>query len=156
MGGAGAVDPDEPYRNEIATNREVISGIIHALHIGCRWEDCPSKYGPHTMVYKRFNRWSKAGIWQSILAGLVEFDAADTQCIDSTTAKAHRCTAGGKGGSKQAIGRSRAGQTTKIHAIVDTKGRIIAFSLTEGSRHDLPPDQSLMEKSLPRRHYWAT
>src|ERR1041385_1187873 len=79
-------------------NREVISGIIHVLHIGCRWEDCPSEYGPHTTVYNRFNRWSKAGIWQSILASLVAFDAADIQCIDSTTAKAHRCATGGKGG----------------------------------------------------------
>ena len=52
-------------------NREVISGIIHVLHIGCRWEECPSEYGPHTTVYNRFNRWSKAGIWQSILASLV-------------------------------------------------------------------------------------
>ena len=40
-------------------NREVISGIIHVLHIGCRWEDCPAEYGPHTTIYNRFNRWSK-------------------------------------------------------------------------------------------------
>lgn len=81
-------------------NREVISGIIHVLHIGCRWQDCPREYAPYTTVYNRFNRWSKAGIWQAILAGLVAFDAAQTQCIDSTTAKAHRCAAGGKGGPK--------------------------------------------------------
>ena len=79
-------------------NREVISGIIHVLKIGCRWEDCPPDYGPHTTIYNRFNRWSKAGIWSGILANLVVFDATDIQCIDSTTAKAHRCAAGGKGG----------------------------------------------------------
>jgi transposase len=79
-------------------NREVISGIIHVLKIGCRWEDCPADYGPHTTIYNRFNRWSKAGIWAGILASLVVFDATDIQCIDSTTAKAHRCAAGGKGG----------------------------------------------------------
>ena len=79
-------------------NREVISGIIHVLHIGCRWCDCPPEYGPSTTIYNRFNRWSKAGIWQTILAGLVSFEAADVQCIDSTTAKAHRCATGGKGG----------------------------------------------------------
>ena len=84
-------------------NREVISGIIHVLHIGCRWEDCPAEYGPNTTIYNRFNRWSKAGIWQSILASLVEFDAARTQSIDSTTAKAHRCAAGGKGGLKNRL-----------------------------------------------------
>ena len=79
-------------------NREVISGIVHVLKIGCRWEDCPSEYGPHMTVYNRFNRWSKAGIWASILEKLVVQDATDIQCIDSTTAKAHRCAAGGKGG----------------------------------------------------------
>jgi len=79
-------------------NREVISGIIHVLKVGCRWEDCPAEYGPYTTVYNRFNRWSKAGIWAAILAGLMVHDAVDIQCIDSTTAKAHRCAAGGKGG----------------------------------------------------------
>jgi transposase len=82
-------------------NLEVISGIIHVLKIGCRWEDCPPEYGPHTTVYNRFNRWSKAGIWANILSKLVVFDAMDIQCIDSTTAKAHRCSAGGKGGPKR-------------------------------------------------------
>ncbi|WP_216856580.1 transposase [Acidisphaera sp. S103] len=81
-------------------NREVISGIIHVLKIGCRWEDCPLDYGRLATVYNRFNRWSKAGIWSAILAKLVVFDATDIQCIDSTTAKAHRCAAGGKGGPK--------------------------------------------------------
>jgi transposase len=81
-------------------NREVISGIIHVLKIGCRWEDCPADYGPYTTVYNRFNRWSKSGIWAGILSSLAVYDATDIQCIDSTTAKAHRCAAGGKGGPK--------------------------------------------------------
>ena len=81
-------------------NREVISGIVHVLKVGCRWQDCPPEYGPHTTVYNRFNRWSKAGIWADILEKLVVFDAMDIQCIDSTTAKAHRCAAGGKGGPR--------------------------------------------------------
>jgi transposase len=82
-------------------NLEVISGIIHVLKIGCRWQDCPSEYGPHTTVYNRFNRWSKAGIWADILSQLMVHDATDIQCIDSTTAKAHRCAAGGKGGPRR-------------------------------------------------------
>jgi transposase len=99
----GAIEPLIPMNRpgpKPKRNREVISGIVHVLHIGCRWEDCPREYGPYTTVYNRFNRWSKAGIWQAILAGLVSFDAATVQCIDSTTAKAHRCAAGGKGGPK--------------------------------------------------------
>jgi hypothetical protein len=30
-------------------NREVISGIIHVLKVGSRWEDCPPEYGPHPL-----------------------------------------------------------------------------------------------------------
>jgi len=39
-----------------ARNRQVISGIIHVLKVGCRWSDCPTAYGPSTTVYNRFNR----------------------------------------------------------------------------------------------------
>src|SRR5262249_23581216 len=42
-------------------NRQVISGIVHVLKVGCLWRDCPEMYGPHTTIYNRFNRWSKAG-----------------------------------------------------------------------------------------------
>jgi len=42
-------------------DRRVISGIIHVLRSGCRWQDCPSVYGPATTIYNRFNRWSHWG-----------------------------------------------------------------------------------------------
>jgi len=49
-----------------ANNRRVISGILNVLKYGCRWRDGPAVYGPHTTIYNRFNRWSKAGIWQDM------------------------------------------------------------------------------------------
>ena len=79
-------------------NREVISGILHVLKFGCRWRDCPEVFGPPSTIYNRFNRWSKAGIWQAMFETLRTFDAAEMQSIDSTSTKAHRCSAGGKGG----------------------------------------------------------
>jgi transposase len=82
-------------------NRRVISGILHVLKFGCRWRDCPAVFGPHTTVYNRFNRWSRAGIWQIMFERLVQLDQAHEQSIDSTTSKAHRCSAGGKGGPRR-------------------------------------------------------
>ncbi|MFN4283140.1 MAG: transposase [Alphaproteobacteria bacterium] len=32
------------------------------LRIGAQWRDCPAKYGPHTTIYSRLNRWSGQGI----------------------------------------------------------------------------------------------
>jgi len=79
-------------------DRRVISGIIHVLQSGCRWQDCPSHYGPPTTIYNRFHRWSGRRVWHRILAALVAMDGSAFQAIDSTTAKAHRSAGGGKGG----------------------------------------------------------
>ena len=81
-------------------DRRIISGIIHVLRSGCRWQDCPATYGPRTTVYSRFNRWSRRGLWQDILAALTETMANDTRAIDSTSIKVQRAAAGGKGGPK--------------------------------------------------------
>jgi transposase len=47
-------------------NRRILSGIMHVIKTGCRWQDTPPEYGPYTTVYNRFNRWSGRGIWQQI------------------------------------------------------------------------------------------
>src|SRR5262249_1769474 len=53
--------------------------------------------------------------------------------IDSTIVKAHRAAKRRKRGEKnQAIGISRGGRTTKIHAVVDGKGRPLNFIVTGG------------------------
>ena len=98
-----AIEPLIPMKRrgvKPANNRQIISGILHVLKFGCRWRDCPEVFGPHTTVYNRFNRWSKAGLWQSMFDQLVSFDQSEMQSIDSTTSKAHRCSAGGKGGPR--------------------------------------------------------
>jgi transposase len=86
----------------------VISGIIHVLKVGCRWQDCPSIYGPPTTIYNRFRRWSMKGIWRRLFQALVQFSADDVQMIDSTTAKAHRSAGGGKGGPRPKPSAARA------------------------------------------------
>ena len=79
-------------------DRRVISGIVHMLKAGGRWRDCPACYGPPTTIYNRYHRWSARGLWTGMLAALVEASPGGLQLIDSTTAKAHRSAAGGKGG----------------------------------------------------------
>src|SRR5579862_2839522 len=80
-------------------DRRVISGIIHMLRSGGRWRDCPAAYGPYTTIYNRFNRWSRQGIWFEIFEALTgSTGIVGTVAIDSSTIKAHRSAAGGKGG----------------------------------------------------------
>jgi transposase len=82
-------------------DRRVLSGIIHVLKSGCRWQDCPAVYGPPTTIYNRFHRWSGRGLWQRLFQALVAVTPDDLQMIDSTSAKAHRSAAGGKGGRRR-------------------------------------------------------
>jgi transposase len=79
-------------------DRRVISGIVHVLKHGGRWRDCPRRYGPPTTIYNRYHRWSQRGVWQGLFAALAKATPGGMQLIDSTTAKAQRSAAGGKGG----------------------------------------------------------
>jgi putative transposase len=56
---------------------------------------------------------------------------------------------GKRGAQKQAIGRSRGGRTTKIHAVANASGRLIAFDLTPGQMGDVRSAEGLIEK-LPK------
>jgi transposase len=99
---------------ERVDDRRVISGIIHVLRSGCRWCDCPPEYGPPTTIYNRFARWAKRGIWENMFRELASGGrSADTQMIDSTHIKAHRCAAGGKGGTKNRLSAAHEAGATR-------------------------------------------
>ena len=49
----------------------------------------------------------------------------------------------------QAIGRSRGGLTTKIHALVDAMGNPVELMLTSGQDHDLTCAEPLIENADP-------
>jgi transposase len=59
---------------------------------------------------------------------------------------------GKKGEQKQAVGRSRGGRNTKIHALADAKGRLIAILLTGGQAHDYPVAKRLIRRVKPPKH----
>ena len=56
-----------------------------------------------------------------------------------------------KGEQKQAVGRSRGGRNTKIHAIADAKGRLLSVLLTGGEAHDCPPAPRLIRRTKAAR-----
>ena len=82
-------------------DRRVLSGILHRFREGLRWRALPDTYGPRTTVFNRFNRWSQRGLWQEIFAALAACaDPPRIAMVDSTSVRAHRAAAGGKGGRK--------------------------------------------------------
>ena len=133
---------------ERADDRRVISGIVHVLRCGCRWCDCPEAYGPPTTIYNRFVRWARRGIWENLFRELAgNGRSTDTQMIELHTRQSAPLGIGRKRGEqKQAVGRSRGGRNTKIHALADAKGRLIAILLTGGEAHDCPVAERLIRR----------
>ena len=80
------------------------------------------------------------------------------QCRRTTCSAAHRflcrpspsqCVGRKKGELNQAIGRSRGGRTTKIHALTDELCRPVAFLLTGGHVADCKAGEVLIERMPP-------
>lgn len=58
-----------------------------------------------------------------------------------------------KGEQGQAIGRSRGGRTTKIHALCDGEGRLYALMLTAGQVHDIIGGRALLASVPAMRQF---
>src|SRR3954447_4863527 len=56
-----------------------------------------------------------------------------------------------RGEKKQAVGRSRGGRNTKIHALADAKGRLLAILLSGGEAHDCPLAERLIRRVKPAK-----
>ena len=141
--------PTDVRGKERADDRRVISGILHVLKSGCRWCDCPPEYGPPTTIYNRFVRWARARHLGAIVPRACRARPIDRDADDRL--HAHQGAPLGlgrkRGEQKQAIGRSRGGRNTKIHAIADAKGRLLSILLTGGEAHDCPPAQRLIRRT---------
>jgi putative transposase len=90
------IEPYFPLSHGIARvdDRKVISGIIFIIRNGLRWCDAPKDYGPHKMIYNRFIRWSRLGLFNRIFAALAAKGGKPNQLmIDATHLKAHRTAA---------------------------------------------------------------
>ena len=86
--------PNKPRGVPRVDDRRVISGIVHVIRNGLMWRDAPAAYGPHKTLYNRFVRWSRAGVFDRIFAGLAAgSDATGTVMLDATHLKAHRTAA---------------------------------------------------------------
>jgi transposase len=85
-------------------HRLILDALLWLGKTGAPWRDLPGRFGPWRTVATRFYRWTRAGLWDRLLAELRHItDAAggidwDVHMVDGTSVRAHRCAAGGKGG----------------------------------------------------------
>ena len=67
--------------------------------------------------------------------------------LDSPHVKAHRCASNARGGREhQALGRTKGGLNTKIHAVVDPRGEPVNILLSAGHDADISHAPAVLEE----------
>jgi transposase len=80
--------------------------FLEALHFfaveNVRWRALPKEFGNWNSVWKRFDRLSKAGVFEAFFEALASMSPSAhlIQMFDSTIVRAHVSAAGAKGGRK--------------------------------------------------------
>lgn len=87
-------------------------------------------------MFKKFNAWSAQGKWLRIFNAVVcELDI-EWVFINDNYVKAHQHSSRAAKNQPSAIGKSRAGNTSKIHLAADAYGLPLKFTITGGEIHD--------------------
>ena len=88
--------------------------FLEALHFftveNVRWRALPERFGHWNSVWKRFDRLSKAGVFEAFFDTLASMSSTAhlIQTFDSTIVRAHVSAAGAKGGKKAKRSGARA------------------------------------------------
>jgi transposase len=79
-------------------NRLFMNAVLWIAKTGAPWRDLPERFGHWNSVWRRFDRWSKKGVWDRVFRALQDPDL-EWLMFDSTVVRAHQHAAGAKGGS---------------------------------------------------------
>src|SRR5262245_744638 len=126
-------------------NRRFVEAVLYRYRAGIPWRDLPERFGHWKNIHRRFSRWATAGVWERVFEHLASEADNEYAMLDSTIVRrTSTAPALPKKDEDQAIGQSRGGLSTKIHALVDALGNPLAFLLTPGQTHDLVGADALL------------
>jgi transposase len=87
--------------------REVLNGILRVLRTGAPWKDLPGRYPPHQTCHRRFQQWTKTGVFQRIVSELAA-DLQERGGIDIREAFLDGSFVPAKKGAMQSVGQNGA------------------------------------------------
>ena len=119
--------------------REIFNGLRWIVRTGAPWRYIPNDLPPWEAVYQQTQRWIAAGAFEALVADLRELLRVaqgrapdptavilDSRTLQSTPESGHRA---GYDGAKRKKG-------SKVHAVVDTLGHLLALRVTPADQQD--------------------
>ena len=79
-----------------ADNRLFVEAVLFRFRAGVPWRDLPERFGDRKIVYQRFNRWAKSGVFERVFRLLASDHDNEYMMIDATIVRAHQHSAGAK------------------------------------------------------------
>jgi transposase len=76
-------------------NRLFVDAALWIARTGAPWRDLPERFGNWNSAWRRFDRWSRKGVWRRAFEVLRDPDL-EWLILDSTIIRAHPCAAGAK------------------------------------------------------------
>jgi transposase len=128
----------------------VLESIVFVLTEGCSWRAIDRPQARWNSVYQYFRRWCLRGTLQKVLTRFGPELAAGWHFLDTTHVKVHADGSNPAGGQAlQAMGRTKGGLNTKIHALVNARSQAVLIALSAGNQADISLAEALTE-CLPK------
>jgi transposase len=93
-------------------NRRFVNAVMWIFRTGAPWRDLPPSYGGWSNTHRRFIRWRDKGVWERLLAELINEPDFEWRMLDGTYVKAHFHAAGAVGGN-DGISLTKGGATPR-------------------------------------------
>jgi transposase len=84
-----------PSHGPEGNRRLFVDAVLWMAKTGAAWEDLPQRLGKPNTVWKRFDRWSRSGVWVKLFEALQDPDV-EWLILDSTIIRAHPHAAGAR------------------------------------------------------------
>lgn len=97
-------------------HRTTIEGILWIARTGAPWRDLPPEFGKWNTVYRRFNRWVRYGVFDTIFQSLNEVLDLGLAMVDGTFVKVHQHGTGTPKGVARLMLRARKKQSGVVKA----------------------------------------
>ena len=125
----------------------VLRGILTVLSQGCKWRAIDGPEASWNSIYQYYRDWARRGLWEELFRIVEPKLKGRRRFLDATHIKVHRCASNPPGGQDgQALGRTKGGMNTKLHAVVAEAGQAAARFLSPGNAADISHAQTVLKE----------